>query len=485
MIDTSTIERYMRDANPVPHVDDLDPDEFAGFVAIATSRRAAIMQAPTQHPITPPTSPSPVRRKAWAFAVAFILILASIGIAALFLRGEGGPVIDEPVPPTTIPETRGESISFESLTWTRAPLDPSVFSSGGVGDYYPVVVEDIVAGGPGFVAVGFIGGGPDPNDTPPPNNSDSWMPGRVEYRTVWTSPDGYTWSRVPYDEAAFGVDSEIKAVTASGPGLVAVGDQDVWLSTDGYEWSRIPRDPAVFDPIFSDLRGVVAGGPGFVAYGEWNGTSEIWTSPDGYAWTQVPDSKAVFGRSAIHSITQGGPGLVAIGVDETGWPDRQVAVVWTSPDGYTWTRVPHDPSVFGEGTSMVDVAAGTSGLVAVGVQLDEEYSMYAAVWTSPDGINWTRVPHDEATFVGPHWDMSSVIAVGDGFVALGSWAEENLWTSPDGTNWTRIPDPEAIFGENTYVDKLIAGGPGFVALGGASEEVAIWVAAPPNTDGAP
>ena len=47
MIDTATIERYMRDANPIPHIDDIDPDEFARFVAAATTRRAAINTATT------------------------------------------------------------------------------------------------------------------------------------------------------------------------------------------------------------------------------------------------------------------------------------------------------------------------------------------------------------------------------------------------------------------------------------------------------
>ena len=42
---------------------------------------------------------------------------------------------------------------------------------------------------------------------------------------VWTSPDGFTWSRVPHDEAVFGGAGEQKmvSVTGGGLGLVAVG----------------------------------------------------------------------------------------------------------------------------------------------------------------------------------------------------------------------------------------------------------------------
>jgi hypothetical protein len=50
------------------------------------------------------------------------------------------------------------------------------------------------------------------------------------------------------------------------------------------------------------------------------------------------------------------------------------AAVWTSVDGIIWTRVPHDEAVFGEGVGfgsegfqgMNSVTAGGPGLVAVG-----------------------------------------------------------------------------------------------------------------------
>ena len=44
------------------------------------------------------------------------------------------------------------------------------------------------------------------------------------------------------------------------------------------------------------------------------------------------------------SVTAGGPGLVAVGF-EASFVER-IGAVWTSPDGIEWTRVPHDQSVF-------------------------------------------------------------------------------------------------------------------------------------------
>jgi hypothetical protein len=78
---------------------------------------------------------------------------------------------------------------------------------------------------------------------------------------VWTSTDGATWSRVPpQPEVLGGPDFQaMGAVTAGGPGLVAVGESDqgptVWTSTDGIMWSRV--DTATLrgrDPVETALR---------------------------------------------------------------------------------------------------------------------------------------------------------------------------------------------------------------------------------------
>jgi hypothetical protein len=57
------------------------------------------------------------------------------------------------------------------------------------------------------------------------------------------------------------------------------------------------------------------------------------------------------------SVTTGGPGLVAVGTDGypyignsgqlSEFPDELAvdAAVWTSPDGLVWTRVPHNEAI--------------------------------------------------------------------------------------------------------------------------------------------
>jgi hypothetical protein len=118
---------------------------------------------------------------------------------------------------------------------------------------------------------------------------------------------------------------------------------------------------------------VIAGGPGLVAVGDdssgGDGDAAVWTSGDGVAWSRVLADAAVFGGAAdqsMQAVTIGGPGLVAVGFDFAG--GDQDGAVWSSADGLVWSRVSAVEGVLG-GTSnqfMRRVVAGGPGLVVVG-----------------------------------------------------------------------------------------------------------------------
>jgi hypothetical protein len=323
---------------------------------------------------------------------------------------------------------------------------------------------------------------------------------------------------VSLDSADFGDGAFVPwSVTAGGPGLVAVGSTGaaeqisaddvaaVWTSVDGFTWSRVSHDEAVFPQ--GRMSSVTVGGPGLVAVGS-TGTPNavflgeadvaVWTSVDGLVWARVPHEKASLGQGTMNSVTAGGPGLVAVG------EDKDDAAVWTSVDGFTWSRVPHDEAVFGgpdlssinygavSPASMASVTSGGPGLVAVGQDNGD-----AAVWTSVDGLIWSRVPADEAVFGGPNRQMMLGVTVGGpGFVAVGQDGPANnfvmtdyinavVWTSVDGIKWIRVPHDEAVFGSQGIDDRqgmnsVIAGGPGLVAVGLAENGrdeggAAVWV----------
>ena len=259
-------------------------------------------------------------------------------------------------------------------------------------------------------------------------------------------------------------------------------------------WNRVPDREVVFGGEGNqEMESVTIGGPGLVAVGldssggDWD--AAVWTSVDGVSWSRVAHDEAVFGGvgdQAMESVTVGGPGLVAVGLDFSGGDED--AAVWTSVDGLSWSRVAHDELVFGGvgDQEMESVTAGGPGLVAVGLDAPGG-DVDAAVWTSVDGLSWMRVAHDEAIFGGSATqEMESVTAGGPGLVAVGldafgGYVDAAVWTSVDGLSWMRVAHDEAIFGGNgaQEMESVTAGGPGLVAVGvdyaGGDSDVAAWV----------
>ncbi len=410
---------------------------------------------------------------------------AVILLLVVLLVGCGGDEIASTVATTGAPNPD------VGLVWARTPCDEAVF--GGVN----TTITSMTVGGPGLVAVGAMEAG-EANATSP---------------AVWVSADGSSWTRV--DDEAFSVEGGggygalVISVTRGGPGLVAVGtvpsdggtDGAVWVSADGYTWTRV-EDEAVFGGAGSQwVLSVTAGGPGLVAVGYEEGVGTgadpvVWVSADAYSWTRLdepvsdsPDSQQ------LHSVTAGGPGLVAVGdhlSDSRGWD----AAVWLSPDGYTWTRIEDQVAFSGpqqdEGLAVV---AGGPGLVAVGWATGDDGATDAAVWVSADGYAWTRI-EDEVVFGGPGGqDISSVVVGGPGLVAVGGeqpadaedWdTRAVVWVSADGYTWTRAPHDEAVFGGPGFqaIRSVVATGSGLVATGSNWSEdyagVAVWVSPPPG-----
>ncbi len=394
---------------------------------------------------------------------------------------------------STVAETTTTSAGAAGLQWSRVPADAAIF--GGTGEE---TVAGVVAGGPGLVAVGsdYVGG----------NGSDG---GEISDgdAAVWTSTDGTTWARVTHDEATFGGDDfqEMQSVVVFGSTLIAVGvdasggdaDAAVWTSSDGLNWNRVVAAEAVLGgPGSQAMLRVAVGGPGLVAVGfedaadDFDWDAAVWTSPDGITWTRVPHDEAAFGGDRIQvmwGVTVAEVGLVAVGTDRSGGDVD--AAVWTSPDGITWTRVPHDEALFGGAANqnMVAISGDASGVVAVGLDAsggDQD----AAVWTSPDGLNWIRVVNPEAVFGGTgNQRMSGLSAGGPGWVAVGSDDSAGdmdgaVWTSSDGLTWTRVVDADSVFGgpRDQQLMRVAAGGPGIVAVGtdnpAGDGDVAVWTA---------
>jgi hypothetical protein len=226
-----------------------------------------------------------------------------------------------------------------------------------------------------------------------------------EGQAYWTSTNGASWS---FAGDVGGVCCVMNAITAGGPGFVAVGadqstgfpvtpaDAAVSLSSNGKRWQVITGAPEFKALTFGS---VVARGQGLLASG-FGGKPGIWTSADGLSWIA---SSSDFGTGEIQAVTAGGPGFVAVG------RDGQSTMSWTSNDGLSWTR---DRSSPGPGAMHAVVDVGGT-LVAAG-----STPAGAAVWTSSDGMHWV----EDATPAAAAADLIRLAVLDDSVIAIGTAA---------------------------------------------------------------
>lgn len=303
--------------------------------------------------------------------------------------------------------------------------------------------------------------------------------------------DSWTAATVPLlDDRPVG---RLEAVTAGGPGFVAVGrgctgaetpacEGVVWTSVDGRAWDRVPASDATDTGAFLAMSGpeigmfdVAAGPPGIVAIGyaaRPDMAATTWFSPDGTSWERLPLGGA--DNLRLSAVAWSGRQFVVVGEDRPAFlgaaaiaTAKARAAVWTSTDGRRWTRAP-DTDAFDTGGfmdtmedpasgGMADVVAGPGGLVAVGSYCTgTPMRCEPAAWSSPDGTTWMRVG-GLPELAG---SLSAVGASDAGFVAAGvehcgtdlATCPTIILTSPDGTTWSRQPFDQA--GGLTGIDRI-------------------------------
>lgn len=261
---------------------------------------------------------------------------------------------------------------------------------------------------------------------------------------------GLRWSSPAAFPSPLGFDSLVTyhgALYAIGQVHVgSVAEAAVWRSTDGLAWTLLTKGGAMF--ASAGTLNLVATPTGLVAWGQdgepvcsapgagqsCGPTPEmVWTSPDGITWTKAPGFGALVDAS-IGSITSGPAGLVAEGSDSSGAP-----AIWTSSTGASWNRESLPVALF-PAAAFTDVRATATGYVLAGaVNVTSPYPWgVAAAWWSTDGHTWTSVSVSRQNGLGVN--LGQIFVGADGLVAVGEASAGSktatAWSSTDGHAWT-------------------------------------------------
>ena len=176
----------------------------------------------------------------------------------------------------------------------------------------------------------------------------------------------------------------------------------------------------------------------------------ILTTSDGLAWEVTePTGIETRGQARVPVlnglIEDGGASLLLVGADALDDLSGGDAAVWTSQDGVSWTKGPRSRSL--RDGQMLGVVATEAGFIGVGADgypgagVQRPGLRSPAVWDSNDRASWRRT----AIAAGPEpLLMDGIVAIPDGFVAWGGGAPPGTgasWTSADGADWTRSADP--------------------------------------------
>jgi hypothetical protein len=312
----------------------------------------------------------------------------------------------------------------------------------------------VTAGGPGLVAVGWSLAAPD------------GLVGRA-----WVSADGENWTQSPFQfenarlelvAATGGMIYAVGPIPSNDPDYPDVGQYAVWSSPDGLAWQHLASAPfptAVVQSLVAADGVLVAGG-----YRDQPGGSVavVWTSTNGADWTETANPPPTFD---VQRLAVGSGVVIAMGNDRGSPPWRSL---WYAAAPFTdWQRA-DAPVLNDTNVTVMDIAAGSSGAIAVGTT-DDPTADGAVVLSSADGRTWSA-PFAQS----PPQTIARVVAVPGWptFIAFGASAALNIHRDEAGGGWAPVDAPPISINYTTAIGAAPTG----VIVGNNDFESGIWFA---------
>lgn len=212
-------------------------------------------------------------------------------------------------------------------------------------------------------------------------------------------------------------------------------NDDVWSSADGIEWrheGKVGAKGGVNIPVNFVFKDQM-----WVS----SNAGELFASSDGKNWKLVNATPPWAGRYAAGGTVFKNKIWVLGGQSQK--EDKSLFNdVWSSEDGVTWTRVlEHAPWSPRQLFSNVVAKDDKLWIIGGGITRYDPFEAYQDVWNSSDGVHWEKVL-DKAPWPARIW--STCIVYHEYIFLLGGFQDQprlnfnDVWYSRDGKEWTQL-----------------------------------------------